>query len=444
MSAMEPDVIVIGAGAAGIFAALRAAQEGRRVMLLEKTPRIGTKILVSGNGRCNIAHAGPIEEVLGAFRREEARFLRPAVYGLPNTAIMDLYESRGIPLVTREDGRVFPERHTAKDIVQVLRSLLHEAGVALFLETPVLEVLAEAGRVVGVRTGDPPPRSKSAPAAWGARALLHDVLSSPGDGGRPLGAREIPCDRVVLAVGGSSYPASGTTGDGYPWVQALGHSLVRIRAALAPLYLATPAEWSGLAVRGAALKARAGGKEIARCERDILFTHHGLSGPATLYISRAVAEAMDAGIVQLYVDFFPSSSQDAVHQELLSLADDHPRRRVTGWLDSLMPAALAGPVLLSCGLKEEHSFGLLGKKQRNVLAERLKSWPLGPVRAAPLEKGECVAGGVPLSEVDPKTMRSLRCEGLWLCGEILDVAGPVGGYNLQVAFSTGWTAGLVS
>jgi predicted flavoprotein YhiN len=444
---MKPDVVVVGAGAAGIFAALRAAQEGQRVLLLEKTPRIGTKILVSGNGKCNIAHAGPIEEVLSAFRREEARFLRPSVYALPNNEIMRIFEDRGIELMTREDGRVFPVQHTAKDIVQVLRDMLHESGVTLCLETPVAEVLHEGGRVLGVRTADPLPRpgGKSTAPAWGARALLHDVLSSPGDGGRPLGAREILCDRVVLAVGGSSYPNSGTTGDGYPWVKALGHSLVKIRAALAPIYLETeprpPAERAGLAVRGAVLKARSAGKEIARCQRDLLFTHQGVSGPSVLFISRAVAEAHEGGSVQLMIDFLPTSNSEEVVKRLAGWAVGAPRKPVASWLADMMPQALATEFLEEAGLSPDITFGLLTKKPRNILADRLKSWPLGAVRAIPLEKGECVAGGVPLDEIDPKTMRSLRCEGLWLCGEILDIAGPVGGYNLQSAFSTGWVAG---
>ncbi|MCG9894655.1 MAG: aminoacetone oxidase family FAD-binding enzyme [Fimbriimonadaceae bacterium] len=444
-----PDVVIVGAGAAGIFAALAAAESGARVLLLEKTPRIGTKILISGNGKCNIAHDGPIEEVLKAFRPNEARFLRPSVYRMPNREILRIFTDRGLEVYTREDGRVFPTHQTARDVVQILRDRLDEAGVALCLDTPVKRILHDGGRVVGVETDEPTGRSSatrgSAGPAWGAKALLNEVLAERDSGGRPLGARTIDCSKVILAVGGSSYPNSGTTGDGYPWVLELGHGMVKIRGALAPIYLAleeSPVEGhSGVAIRDALVKLRSGGREVQRVQRDLLITHQGLSGPAALFVSRVAAEEMERGDCRVEVDLLPSARPEQVQEDWIEAGRRNPHGRVANRLTELLPESLIEPFLRSAAIPTETLLGRLGKKERNRLVEALKGWNLGRIRAVPLEKGECVAGGVPLDEVDPRTMKSLRCEGLWICGELLDIAGPVGGYNLQAAFATGWAAG---
>ncbi len=450
---MKPDVVVVGAGAAGIFAAWRAASLGARVVLIEKTARIGTKILISGGGKCNVAHAGPIEDVLKAFRPNEARFLRPACYRLKNDTIVGMMTDRGLRVYTRDDGRVFPVDQTAKDVVAILRGYLDEAGVEVRLETPVEEVVAAEGRIGGVRVGvaTAPKQGYRKGACFGAKALLNEVLSSSDLSPRlplqdePLGEGEfLDCPRVVLATGGSSYPNSGTTGDGWPWTIALGHRLVRTHAALAPVYLRLDeghAERSGVALRNPVLRARLGGKEIARWQGDLLFTHHGVSGPAALGVSRIVAERQPEGEASLEIDLVPDESYEALSSRLLVYSSANPRRLVASFVDGLVPERLVGGLLKDAGVEGTLSFSRLDKKARNRLANVLKAWPLGPVRAVPLEKGEVVAGGVSLDEVDPQTMRSRLVRGLYLCGEVLDVAGPVGGYNLQAAFATGFVAG---
>ncbi|RYG21388.1 FAD-dependent oxidoreductase, partial [bacterium] len=289
---MKPDVVVVGAGAAGIFAAWRAASLGAKVVLVEKTARIGTKISISGGGKCNVAHAGPIEDVLKAFRPNEARFIRPACYRLKNDAIVKLMTDRGLRVYTRDDDRVFPIDQTAKDVVAILRGYLDDAGVEVRLETPVEEILATEGKITGVKLGRAYTRHGGYKnATYGAKALLNEVLTaeprtparlpSEGDG-------LIECPRVILATGGSSYPNSGTTGDGWPWVSALGHTVVKVRAALAPVYLRLEekhVERSGIALRSPVLRARLNGKEIVKWQADLLFTHQGISGPAALGIS---------------------------------------------------------------------------------------------------------------------------------------------------------------
>lgn len=438
---MKPDVIVVGAGAAGIFAAWKAAQKGAKVVLLEKTARIGTKILVSGGGKCNICHNGPIEKVLSNFRPNEARFIRPSVYKFPSTSIVPLFTDRGLAVYTRPDGRIFPIEKTAKDVVAILKQLLDEAGVRIYLNSPVEEIQVEDGRITGVRVG----LAKEALVSkvnrpetrYGAKALLSAALEIEDEHGQ-LRPGILEASRVIICAGGSSYPNSGTTGDGWKWMRHLGHSIVKTRAALAPIYLEeAQAELSGIALREVVLKAR-GAKEITRWQGDLLFTHQGISGPCALGISREVTEAMEQQEVRLEVDLCPDMTEDQLRDQALKV----DTKRTVGWfLKDLLPDRLTEPFTNSCQTNTSITFANLDKKTRNRLITNIKAWPIGKVRHVPLEKGEVVAGGVSLDEVDPQTMASNLVKGLYLCGEVLDVAGPVGGYNLQAAFATGYAAG---
>jgi predicted Rossmann fold flavoprotein len=272
--------------------------------------------------------------------------------------------------------------------------------------------------------------------------LLAEVIGETSSGGGSRSSHVISCGHVVLASGGSSYPNSGTTGDGWAWVKELGHRVVKIRAALAPIYLESPnTEFSGIALRGCTLKARQNGKEVARWTGDVLFTHQGVSGPDALGISRLVAEKLEDGEVSLEVDIVPDRSQEQLSEDLLRWAGGNPRRQLVGFVQDLAPDRLAGSLLASASIVPDLTAARLDKKSRNRLSTILKGWPIGRVRHVPLELGEVAAGGVSLDEVDAQTMESRRCHGLYLCGEVLDVAGPVGGYNLQAAFATGWLAG---
>jgi predicted Rossmann fold flavoprotein len=405
----QPHVLVIGAGAAGIIAAWNAARLGARVTLLEKTTRLGTKILISGGGKCNIAHDGPMEDVLRAFRPNEARFIRPACYRFPNVAIVKMLTDRGLEVYTREDGRIFPVRQTAKDVVAILKSYLDDERVEVRLETPVHAVRRDEEGVCAV------------------------VVDS----------EQIPCRRVVLAVGGASYPSSGTTGDGYPWALALGHSLVPVKAALSPISMEIEGmdPRAGVAVRDKVLKARLRGKAFARWRHDLLFTHRGVSGPTVLGISREVAERQHEGPIELELDLAPDHSFETLTEWIKQWQAANPRRLLGGMLEEFVPRRLVPDLMAAAEIEPTMPASKLGQKARNRVVEVLKGWRLGKVREAIFEKGEVVAGGVALDEVDPQTMASLRCPGLYLCGEVLDVAGPVGGYNLQAAFATGFVAG---
>lgn len=391
------------------MAAWRAARLGANVTLLEKNDRIGIKILISGGGKCNITHAGAVDEVLKAFRPNEARFLRPSMYRFRNHDVLQLLTSRGLEVYTRPDGRIFPVHGTAKDVVAILGQHLREAGVQTHLKSAVTSLVAEDGKMQGVEVGS---------CFYGA-------------------------DSVVVSVGGSSYPGSGTTGDGWPWLQALGHTIVPVRAALAPAVTdpEPPEGWAGVALRDCVLKARQLGKEIARWRGDLLFTHHGVSGPTVLGITRDIAEKRSEGKVALEVDTAPDGSFEDLREEAVAWQNANPRRSVQSFVEPRLPERLVSNVMEQAGIEAALPLAQLTKKARNRLVEVLKAWQIGSVRHIPLEKGEVVAGGVSLAEVDPHTMASRVMHGLYLCGEVLDVAGPVGGYNLQAAFSTGYVAG---
>ncbi len=406
---MSADVVVIGAGAAGIIAAWRAASLGRRVTLLEKNDRIGIKILISGGGKCNITHDGPLESVLSAFRPNEARFLRPACYRFTNRDIIEMLTSRGLEVYTRPDGRIFPVHATAKDVVAILASYLEQSGVKVLLRSAATGIDLDEQGVRAVRVGN----------------------------------ATIPGRRVVICTGGCSYPATGTTGDGWKWARELGHSISKVRPALAPIITEPrpPAEWAGVALRDCLLRAKQRGKEVTKWRGDMLFTHRGVSGPTVLEISREVGERLEEDSVQLEVDALPELSYEELTARIRRFTEQHPRRSIGGFVDELMPDRLRGAVLESAEIDINTTGAYLSQKGRNRLVAVLKGWSLGDVAQVPIEKGEVTAGGIELDEVDPRTMRSRRVAGLYMCGEVLDIAGPVGGYNLQAAFATGFVAG---
>lgn len=403
------DVLVIGGGAAGMFAAWRAASLGARTRLLEKNGRLGLKIHISGGGKCNITHGGDMEALRRAFEPNEARFLHAAFRRFTNEDVLDLLRARGVTVHTRPDGRVFPDSGRADDVVDGIAWCLKEAGAAADAGVAVDGLLVEGSHVEGARAG-----------------------------GRPFPARA-----VIVAVGGSSYPKTGTTGDGFQWARDVGHTIVPLRAALAPIYLAEGArpDYSGVALRECVLRARQAGKEIARRRGDLLYTHQGISGPAALGVSRDVALHLEQGEVTLDVDLLPRESHEALSSELAGARAAGGRRAVRTVIQPWLPERLVPEALERAGIDPATPLHRLPRKNRNGLIEALKRWELGRVRAVPLERGEVTAGGVALEEVDPQTMGSRKIRGLYLCGEILDIAGPVGGYNLQAAFSTGYVAG---
>jgi hypothetical protein len=379
------------------------------VLLLERNRQIGIKILISGGGKCNITHDGSEEELLDAFVRREARFLKPSFYRFANRDIIGLIERGGVKTRVRPNGRVFPDNGTAKDVVRVLEHLIADPHLRLSTASPVTGIDQEAGMVTGVR----------------------------------IGREVLPASVVILATGGASYPRTGTRGDGYRWARELGHTVIPPRPALAPVVLVSPLprEWQGVALRGGRLTARLAGHTVAAADGDILITLDGISGPAVLDITRLAAIALEEGPVDLEYDFFPLEDAAVLDRELLGKIDKHRGMQISSLIEEWLPNRMIDRLLRSVAVDPAERGHALTREARRAVVAILKSWNIGSVKEIPLERGEVTAGGISLDEVDPRTMASRLVRGLFLCGEVLDIAGPVGGYNLQAAFSTGYVAG---
>ncbi len=399
------DAVVIGAGASGLLAAIRAAERGRRVLLLEKNPRPGAKILMSGGGRCNLTHDTDARGIAAAFG-PPGRFLHSALAAFGPKETVALVESEGVPTRAEEGGKVFPAGGKASDVLEALLRRLRRGPCAVALDEPAMDL---------ARDGD------------GFR------LATP--------RRTLRCGRVVVTTGGRSYPACGTTGDGYRWVRALGHAVVPPRPALVPVTAKVPwiRDLRGLAVPDAEVRVMAarGGKPLARSRGAILFAHFGLSGPAVLDVSRAVG---GPGLV-LECDLLPGLSLPALDGFLRDAASASGKKKVEGVLPEALPRRLGEALAGRAGLPPGRKAAELTKDERGRLVESIKRLRLPVSGTLGFERAEATAGGVSLDEVDPRSMESRIVPGLFLAGEMLDLDGPIGGYNLQAAFSTGWAAG---
>ena len=404
-------VIVVGGGAAGMVAAWKAAQNGHRVVLLEANNRLGVKLRISGGGKCNVTHAGPLKEVLGEFAKEQARFLRPAMHRFTNDEVVELLRREGVETYTRDNGRVFPldRPGSAAAVVAAFETVMARAGAQV----------RTGARVTGIEG-----------AAPRIRALR-------------LGEERLEADLFILATGGASYPETGTRGEALGWLRELGLSMRPWFPALAPIPLAKPRPaWEGVAWREGELMLMAGkgGQRLARYKGDLVFTKSGISGPAALELSQAAEAARIAGGAFLaYAHDLRSS--DIVDAEAIATAQAQPHLSALRWLQRWLPERCAESLVKEAGLAEGQRLKDLPKAARKTFVEAITAFPLGVPGPVPLSKGEVAAGGLRLDAVDPHSMAVRGFDNLRVCGELLDVDGPVGGYNLQAAFSTGFVAG---
>lgn len=408
MELQSADILVVGGGAAGLMAAQRAASLGASVVVLEKNRRCGAKILISGGGRCNLTTTREGNALLRSFRAAHAAFLRPAFKALPPARLRTWFEERGVALVEEELEKVFPESGRALVIQESLLRAVRSAGADVREECAVESMQPDGdGFSVQSRCG-----------AWRAR-------------------------RVILACGGKSWARSGTTGDGYAMAQSCGHTVTEQFAALAALYCEDRdlRALSGLSVDNAAVQV-ADGVEC-RFMAPLLFTHDGLSGPAAMDVSGEIEVllARNPGApVVISVDFVPLISEADLDRRMAESA-----RSASQSVESLMPTGLPqrlrAVVLARAGLRGDERSSTLLKQQRQDLVRTLKRMEVRVRRTAGFDHAEVTRGGVALDEINPRSMESLRTPGLFVCGEVLDIDGPIGGFNFQAAFSTGWIAG---
>jgi predicted Rossmann fold flavoprotein len=408
---MERRILIVGAGASGLVAAWRAASRGCLVTVLDGNRGPGAKLRLTGGGRCNLTHGGSPEAVLAAFPAPQARFLRTAFRQFSPADLRALLDRMGLATEVRPDGRVFPGGGaTAAQVVEILAGLAREAGADLRLGCRVAGLEVCDGRVEALRLAE---------------------------GGRMTGSA------FLLACGGASYPETGSRGEALAWLEALGCPTVPWRPALAPIpLLEAHPEWEGVPLRGGRLRlsAQPGTRCLREAEGDLVFTREGLSGPAALALSEATEVARRGGGAWLV--YQPRGAEGrALEAELVWLQASNPHLAARTWLRHWLPERIGPWVLAQVGLSPDQRMRDLPRAPRKALAAHTAALPLGPPRPVSLARGEVAAGGLSLGAVDPGTCRVRAWENLWVCGELLDVHGPVGGYNLQAAFSTGYLAG---
>jgi predicted Rossmann fold flavoprotein len=389
------------------MAAGTAAVRGHAVTVVERNALTGRKLRISGKGRCNLTNDTDVAGLLAGVPGNP-RFLKHAFYRFSAQATQAFFTERGLPLQTERGARVFPVSNDADDVARVLESYCLDAGVHFLFGVRVQHVVTDKARVVGLETGE---------------------------------GRFRPADAVILATGGASYPGTGSTGDGYRIAEALGHTIVPLRAALVPLETVEswPGEVQGLSLRNVTLTATAAdGRRLYREQGELLFTHYGLSGPLALTASRAVGEQPGC---RLTIDLKPALEETRLDARILRDFAANARRQYRNALGDLLPTSLIPVIVRLSGIPDDRPVHQITREQRARLVRLLKELPLTVKRPRPLAEAIVTAGGVNVREVHPLTMASKRVAGLSFAGEVLDVDGVTGGYNLQIAWSTGHLAG---
>lgn len=407
---MNERVIVIGGGAAGMMAAGTAAERGKNVMLIEQNKVLGKKLLITGKGRCNITNAcDDVEDLLNNVVTNK-RFLYSAFYTFDNHSTIDFFECHGVPTKVERGARVFPVSDKSADVAAALRRYMTDNNVEIVRDR-VDEVCAADGRINGV------------------------ICKTRGF---------IPCAAVILATGGISYPVTGSTGDGYTFAESLGHTISPLRPALVPITVSS--EWtrevSGLSLRNVAIEVRnSRGKSVYRDFGELMFAHFGLTGPVILSASSYLKD-MDSEKYTLCLDLKPALDIKQLDDRILRDFSENINKDLINGLDALLPKALIAPVVGLSGIFPHKKINSVTSEERRRLAELIKCIRFDITGFCPPDMAIITSGGVSVREINPSTMESKKVSGLFFAGEIIDVDALTGGFNLQIAFSTGRLAGI--
>ncbi len=401
-------VIVVGGGASGLLSALFALKNGARVTLLEKNEKLGKKIYITGKGRCNVTNDCDNETLLKNVA-QNARFLYSAFDFLSARDMMALLEKIGLPLKTERGNRVFPLSEKASDVTNVLKMELTKLGCEIRLNTAVQSLIIQDETVQGVQLQN-------------------------GD--------QLLCDAVILATGGVSYPSTGSTGDGYTFAKECAHKIVDPTPSL--ISYITKEAWhtqlQGLALKNVVIKATKGKKVLYENMGEMLFTHYGISGPIVLEMSSHVNQK-DLKDVAVSIDLKPALSNEQLSARLTKLFHEHGKKHLSSILTDLLPQRFAELFPAICALDGQKTLAQISKQERDTLIYFLKHLPVTLVNTRPINEAIITRGGVSVKDVSPKTMQSKQVKGLYFAGELLDVDAHTGGFNLQIAFSTGALAG---
>lgn len=402
-------VLVIGGGAAGMMAAYAAGMCGHEVTLLEQNEKLGKKIYITGKGRCNFTNASPLEEIMQAVV-SNPKFLYSAFYTFSNDAVMDFFENQGMPYKIERGNRAFPVSDHASDVIRALERAMKEQNVRIRLHTQVRELLIEDDKATGV--------------------LLTD-------GGK------IMADSLILATGGLSYPTTGSTGDGHTMAKNSGHKIVTPRPALVPL--TTKEEYilrmQGLSLKNVSLKIKDEKRVIYDAFGEMLFTHFGVSGPLVLSASSVLTRHFPREY-QAYIDLKPALSEEVLNERLLREFSERPNQHIKAVFQQLLPAKMIPVMIELSQISMDKPVNAITKEERRRLVGLFKAFPFTITGTRGFKEAIITQGGVSVKDIDPATMESKRIKDLYLVGELLDLDALTGGYNLQIAWSTGYLAGI--
>jgi len=411
----DADIIVIGGGAAGLIAAGAAAREGKDVLLLEKMPETGRKLLLTGKGRCNVTNIAPKQTFIEHFGTN-GRFLQRPFAAFFSEELLALLKEQGVDVVTERGGRVFPASGDARSIADALLAYALKANVRILTRARVMAIHGDSGTISGVSL------------QRGEEAHVETVQAAS----------------VILAAGGASYPGTGSDGDAYRLAKALGHSIVPIRPALVPLTTlgSTARELQGLSLRNVRVSLLVNRQPVADAFGEMLFTHFGVSGPIVLSLSKLAVDALhEKRDVIVRIDLKPALDHRKLDARLLRDLDAHGKQHLHTLLKGLLPRKLIPVCLAQNGLDPAKPAHQVTAAERGALVDWLKAFQLPVTGHRSFKQAIITAGGVDLKEVDPGSMQSRLVSGLYFAGEVLDLDADTGGYNLQAAFTTGWVAG---
>lgn len=438
-------VIVVGGGPAGMFAAIAAAENGHEVTLLEKNEKLGKKLYITGKGRCNITNAGDMDTLFSNVMTNP-KFLYSAFYDYDNQRVIDFFEQNGLATKVERGGRVFPVSDHSSDVIAALQRVLKERRVAVRLHTEVKELLTETDAE----------HAGGGQAKSGAGAINSDACRAEhADGGQAKRAQSrvtgvrladgtlLTADAVILATGGFSYQTTGSTGDGYRFARETGHTVTEIHPSLVPFCAKEDyvKEMQGLALKNVCVRIRDGKKLLYEEFGEMLFTHFGVSGPLMLSASAAIRPGRVEKELAMEIDLKPALSEEQLDARLLREFEAAKNRQFKNAIGHLFPAKMIPVMLKLGGIDPEKKINEITREERLAFIRRMKAFPLTLCGLRDFKEAIITRGGVNVREVNPSTMESKLVEGLYFSGELLDLDAMTGGFNLQIAWSTGHLAG---
>ena len=404
------NVIVVGGGAAGMMAAVFAARNGQNVQLLEKNEKLGKKLFITGKGRCNITNAADIEDLFTAVI-SNPKFLYSGFYSFTNQQVIDFFEELGVKTKIERGERVFPVSDHSSDVIAAFSRELKLLGVSVSLHTEVRELLCEQDKVCG-------------------------VLLTNG--------KKMKADAVIVATGGISYPSTGSTGDGYRFAKETGHRVTELLPSLVPMEVRQwyAKELQGLSLRNIEIRITDGKKKLYEEFGEMLFTHYGVTGPVILSASSVVGKTLRKKELTLHIDLKPALSEEQLDKRILREFDANHNKQYKNSIDSLFPAKLKPVMIELSEIEPEKKVNEITKEERQRLVHLIKDFTMTLTGLRGYNEAIITKGGVSVKEIDPGTMESKKMKGLYFAGEVLDLDAMTGGYNLQIAWSTGYLAGI--